>query len=117
HPQIQVALVDIELGRGKSSGIKFAEYLKNRRGDYRVIVLTAHEEQLRATEAAKNSVFTYLAKASKSKESLLFTVDQAFKDLERAALDRKLQRLLAIQERINKGTPLKETLDLLCHGV
>lgn len=84
HPEIQVILLDLSLQDG--SGTDFLLHLEERAANYRVIVLTAHEEQLVAEQASRFSVFAYLQKAGKStsRESLRFSVGRAFDDLERA---------------------------------
>ena len=115
NPQVQVILLDLSFG--VASGKEFLEHIKKQSDDYRVIILTAHEKRLRAERAGAYDVFTYLAKAEHSGEAVRFSVEQAFKDLERAHLDRKLARLLEIQRRINSRANLKDTLDLLCRSV
>jgi CheY-like chemotaxis protein len=83
HPQIRVILLDLSLPDG--SGADFLLQIEKRATNYRVIILTAHEEELVAEQASQLSVFTYLPKAGKSsRESLRFNVSQAFADIARA---------------------------------
>lgn len=115
HPGISVILLDLSLGKAK--GTTVLEHIKRRLGQYRVIVLTGHEELLRAEQAGEYEVFNYLPKAeNSSSQAIRFSVDQAFKDLERERLDRKNCFLLEVQKKIaNRET--KETLDLICQAV
>src|SRR6185312_5153964 len=78
------------------------------------IVLTAHEEFLAAERAKAFDVFSYQAKAQGSfAQSIIFEVERAFWDLERAALSAKMASHLEIQERINSNGNLDQTLDLI----
>lgn len=68
---------------------------------HRVIILTAHDEFLTAERATEWRVFAYLSKATRLNEALRFTVEQAFKDIEREQLQEKTDTLIAVQQRIN----------------
>lgn len=81
NPSIQVILLDLSLGNG--SGVELLQQIEPRASQYRVIILTGHEEQLAAEEARKFAVFRYLSKAvKKTTESIRFAVRDAFDDLE-----------------------------------
>lgn len=115
NPQLRVVILDLNLG--SSSGALVLEHIKPRASDYRVVVLTGHEELLRAERAHAYDIFTYLTKAAHSVESIRFSIQQAFADLERAELHAKLERLLEVERKINAHAPLKKTLDLICRSV
>jgi ActR/RegA family two-component response regulator/GAF domain-containing protein len=113
--QIRVVILDLALGSG--SGTEVLEHIHPRSDDYRVIVLTAHQRLLGSKRARHFDIFTYLVKADYAAESLRFSVEQAFVDLERAELHDKLRRLLEIEKKINAHSPLHKTLDLICHSL
>lgn len=114
HPR--VVLLDLELG--EQPGTVVLDHIRKRSGEYRVIVLTGHDELLAAQRAGEYDVFTYLPKARRTThQALHFSLDQAFKDMERTALARKIEFLQQVQRRINENQDTKETLDLICHGV
>jgi signal transduction histidine kinase/CheY-like chemotaxis protein len=115
NPYLRVVILDLNLG--SSSGALVLEHIKPRASDYRVVVLTSHEELLRAERARAYDVFTYLTKAEHSAESIRFSIQQAFADLERAELHAKLERLLEVEKKINAHAPLRKTLDLICRSV
>jgi signal transduction histidine kinase/ActR/RegA family two-component response regulator len=116
NPQVRVVLLDLSLGQ--QSGIVMLDHLRDQAADYRVIVLTAHDELLTAEQAREYEVFNYLPKAERSShQALRFSLDQAFKDLERTALARKIGFLEEVQRHINAGRDTKQTLDLICHAV
>src|SRR6185295_15290253 len=82
NPQIHVILLDLSFHAGNATDV--LEYIKDRSHDYRVIILTGHDELLRAERAREYDVFNYLPKAERSSsQAIRFSVDQAFKDLER----------------------------------
>jgi PAS domain S-box-containing protein len=130
HDDIQVIILDLELP-GKT-GTDFLEKIKDRISNYRVIVLTAHGEQLMPETAKSYKVFSYLAKAEKSlRESLRFQVALAFEDIEKAWLRKKSDIHLEIGRKIRNlrlrkkeasdqdskevlDQGLKEVLDLIC---
>src|SRR6185436_5671076 len=116
NPEIRVILLDLSFVHGE--GTLVLDHLKERAGDYKVIVLTAHDELLRAERAGEYSVFNYLPKAERSStQAIRFSIEQAFNDLEREHLDRKSRYLLEVQKRINDNRPTRETLDLICRSV
>lgn len=118
NPDLQVILLDLAFDEGTASGRSILNYVASRSNDYRVIVLTAHQEFLRAADAATYDVFRYLSKSSHGiAESVRFAVQQAFKDLERAELARKVDFLLRVQHRINRDDDVRETLDLICQAI
>lgn len=114
-PLIRVLILDMDLGL--HSGAEVLSHVRPHSEDYRVIILTGHSELLRAEEARRYDVFTYLPKTVDVAESLRFSVDQAFADLERQTLERKMRVLVEIQRGINEGRELNETLDRICEGV
>lgn len=116
NPQIRVILLDLSFQHGKGTAV--LDHIRERSGEYRVIVLTGHDELLAAEKAGAYAVFNYLPKAQKtSKQAIRFSVEQAFKDLEREHLDQKLKFLLDVQRRINASHDMKETLDLICQSI
>jgi signal transduction histidine kinase len=103
---------EVKAGKG------FLEQLKGDISRHRVIVLTAHEDFLKATSADEFAVFRYLHKPEKRvMESLRFTVSQAFKDIEAEQLKDKNKLLNKIQQQINssiqESTPAEDTQDAL----
>jgi len=113
---LRVIILDLSLP--DDSGVELLTWLKPRAADYRVIVLTGHEELLKAEGATEFAVFYYQAKATRfSVQSIRFAVDQAFKDLENEKLKSKLAKHLAIQKKINANDPLDEILSLVCDSV
>jgi len=116
NPQIQVILLDLSFLSG--SGTAVLDAIKEHSANYRVIVLTGRDELLRAERAEEYDVFHYLPKAQKStKQAIRFSLDQAFKDLERHRLDRKVRYLIAVQKKINSNCDITETLDLICRSI
>lgn len=116
NPQIRVILLDLSFE--DSPGTVVLDHIKEHSADYRVIVLTGHDELLAAERAGKYEVFDYLPKAEMSStQAIRFSLDQAFKDLERKYLDEKNRFLLDVQKRISHNQPMKETLDLICQAV
>ena len=80
---IQVILLDLNLP--VQSGTVLLELIKNRADEYRVIILTAHDDRLSAEKAKSYSVYRYLTKTSHSfSESLRFEINSAFEDLEKS---------------------------------
>jgi len=116
NPRIQVVLLDLSFAAGKATDV--LDLLAARGTPSRVIVLTAHEELLRADKAGEYRVFHYLPKAeTSSSEAIRFSVDLAFRDLEREHLRRKTQLLLEVQRGINDNEPLPRTLDRICQAI
>jgi signal transduction histidine kinase/DNA-binding NarL/FixJ family response regulator len=127
QPNIQVILLDLSLPDG--TGRDFLELLRERSAKYRVIILTAHEEELAAKQAREYGVFNYLPKAAKSfTQSIRFSVEQAFNDIEMEQLKDKNKALIEIQKKINSDiqesttieqtlVALNNTLNLLCLSV
>jgi signal transduction histidine kinase/ActR/RegA family two-component response regulator len=130
NSRIRVVLLDLNLSG--ESGKEFLEKIKDRVFYYRIIVLTAYEDLLPAEIAASYKVFNYLPKINshsiQSTQPIRFSVDQAFKDIEREFLREKVSKLIAIQEKINSNRPLNkkkknairslnETLNLICQAV
>ncbi len=122
HPDVQVILLDLKLHKGR--GTQLLESIKDKIANYRVIILTAHEELLEATEAAAYNVFSYVAKTHESfREALLFHINDAFVALEKPWLGKKVEAHLEIVRRINHlglsanadaDLELKEVLALIC---
>ena len=113
HDDIRVILLDLNLDNER--GTVLLEHLKEDTSSYRVVVLTAQEQLLPAQEAKAYDIFHYQAKATgHAVESLLFTVDQAFKDIEREHLKKKTDAFILIQKMINEEDELHETLNLIC---
>jgi len=116
NPQIGVVLLDLSFDNG--SGMEVLDHIRERSDSCRVIVLTAHENLLPATQADSYDVFNYLPKATpSSSHAIRFSVEQAFKDLQREYLYRKTRYLVEVQKSINENHPLTETLDLICRSV
>jgi CheY-like chemotaxis protein len=86
-----VVLLDLELPDG--NGREFIKRLGANVVDFRIIVLTAHEDYLRAELAEQLQIFNYLPKTQKLTEPLRFAVSQAFKDIELEQLKRRLKVL------------------------
>jgi FixJ family two-component response regulator len=87
--EIRIILLDLELSG--ETGTKILDHIIKRSSDYRVIILTGHDELLPAREAAIYKVFYYLSKSEKglTKQSLRFAVEQAHQDLERENLTKR----------------------------
>jgi signal transduction histidine kinase/ActR/RegA family two-component response regulator len=116
HRDVGVVILDLNLGA--STGNEFLEGAKGRYPDFRVIVLTEREDILSAEAAREYKVFNYLPKASRSfLQSLRFTVEQAFRDLDREFLANKLGHLLQIQNEINDGDEPSHLFQLICDSV
>lgn len=116
NPRIQVVLLDLSFAAGQATDV--LDFLRARGTSSRVIVLTAHEELLGAEKAGEYRVFHYLPKAeTSSSEAIRFSVDLAFRDLEREHLRRKTQLLLEVQRCINDNEPLSRTLDRICQAI
>lgn len=113
HPFLRVILLDLHFNDGKATAV--LEHIKHCSSDYRVIVLTGHDELLPAERAREYEVFNYLPKTSN--QAIRFSVEQAFKDLERKDLARKLGFLLELQKKVNANINTEETLDEICEFV
>lgn len=87
--EIQIILLD--LGLPGENGTSLLKCLKERGSDYRVIILTGHDELLPAHEAATFKVFHYLSKSEKglTGQSVRFAVQQARQDIEREKLAKR----------------------------
>jgi DNA-binding NarL/FixJ family response regulator len=87
--QIRIILLDLELSG--ENGTKVLDHINERASEYRVIILTGHDELLPAREAAIYKVFYYLSKSEGglTRHSLCFAIEQARQDIERAALANK----------------------------
>lgn len=119
NPQIRVVLLDLKFD-GPSKADDLLAYTSKRPFYYRVVVLTAYDDQLSAEKAANYSIFTYLPKVGQTsvpREALRFTVDQAFKDLERVELSKKIGFIQQVQKTINEQHRLNDTLDAICKAV
>src|SRR5215213_3517726 len=122
QPEVQVIILDLQLGQ--SSGTALLDSIRDRIENYRVIVLTAHEELLAAKEAAAYKVFSYVTKTHVSfREALLFHINDAFTAIENAWLGKKVAAHLEIERQVNHlgqdpnkdpEEELKEVLDLIC---
>jgi signal transduction histidine kinase/DNA-binding NarL/FixJ family response regulator len=116
NPHLQVILLDLSFD--DVPGTAVLDHIASRSSEYRVIVLTGHEELLLADQAGAYDVFHYLPKAQDfAAQSILFSVAQAFNNLDHAHLARKVDCLLRAQKRINKNEPIAETFDLICRCV
>jgi len=116
--EIRVVLLDLDYKSATSQASTLLEYTAQRPSFYRVIVLTGQEELLSADDAEKYAVFTYLPKGQQfSTQALRFTVDQAFKDLERVELGAKIREIQHVQKQISESDSLEKTLDNICAAV
>jgi signal transduction histidine kinase/CheY-like chemotaxis protein len=116
NPQIQVVVLDLEFPDDDVPGMGVLDFVHERPDQYRAIILTAHEELMDADQALARDVFHYLPK-SQHFAAIRFSLDQAFNDLERAALARKIRFLQEVQQRINAGDDITKILDLICESV
>lgn len=86
NPDIKVILLDLQLDGGEK-GTELLERIKDRASQYKVIIMTAHSEDLPADVAKQYNVFSYHVKG-KAKEdgapALQFEVERAFEDAERS---------------------------------
>jgi signal transduction histidine kinase/CheY-like chemotaxis protein len=122
YPDVQVVILDLELDREKGTTLLTA--MKGMMENYRVIVLTAHQALLAATEAETLGVFSYVVKTADSfQEALLFHINDAFTAIEKAWLVRKVDVHLEIVRKVNHlglsanhdaDGELKDVLDLIC---
>ncbi|MET0400209.1 MAG: GAF domain-containing protein [Longimicrobiaceae bacterium] len=116
NPDIRVVLLDLSFQ--DRAGTMVLDHIRERSDRYRVIVLTAHEELLAAERAREYKVFNYLPKAESSfRQAIRFSVELAFKDLEREAMAQKIRFLQDVQKRINENHARREILDLICESV
>jgi signal transduction histidine kinase/CheY-like chemotaxis protein len=116
NSQIRVILLDLFFEYSTANDI--LDYVRSHSGDFKVIVLTSHEDLLSAEQAQKYGVFKYLPKAKHStSEAIRFSVEKAFLDLERDRLDRKVRALIDVQKKLVESNDLRETLDLICQSV
>jgi signal transduction histidine kinase len=84
HPHIRVILLDLSF-KG-TSGTVLLDHIKPSADQYRVIVLTGHDDLLAADQARAYSVFNYQTKVEARFQALRFSLAQAFNDLHRAEL-------------------------------
>ncbi|HWP55321.1 MAG TPA: response regulator, partial [Pyrinomonadaceae bacterium] len=121
RPTVRVIILDLAFPGG--SGADLLKSIEDRRSNYRVIVLTAHDEMFAAEVAKSFEVFAYMSKSAQSlREPLRFQVAAAFNDLERAWLQKKVAFHLEIERKLRyfgttsiKGDQeLEEILDLIC---
>lgn len=89
--EVRIILLDLELPGEK--GTKLLDHIVDRASEYRVIILTGHDELLPAAEAAVYKVFQYLSKSGSglTVQSLRFAVEQARQDIKREKLVRTNQ--------------------------
>lgn len=114
---IEVIILDLDLRAG-GLGLTILEQIKTRFPNYRIIVLTAHEELLNAKKAEELHVFYYQPKgAALFVQPLRFAVQQAFKDIERDLLRKRIEKLLNIQRKINSNRNINEILSLICESL
>jgi len=124
HPELRIILLDLDFGKSACKSAPATpvldytvlEYVKQRGNRHKVVVLTAHEELLAAGLAEQYEVFNYLPKSGKS-QTIRFSLDQAFKDLDREQLIQKNRYLLDVQKKISSNQPLQEILDFICSAV
>jgi signal transduction histidine kinase/CheY-like chemotaxis protein len=116
NPEIRVILLDLSFPSEGVPATAVLDFVHQRPNQYRVIVLTAREDLLAPDEALAHSVFHYLPKSHRS-AAIRFSLDQAFKDLERAALVHKIEFLQEVQRRINENRDTNKTLELICKSV
>ena len=114
HPSIRVIILDLSFP--ENSGVKLLEWVRPHAPKYKVIVLTGHEELLKAENASDFEVFYYQAKAAKfSVQSIRFAIDHAFNDMESELLNKKISMHLEVQEKINANHQLEDVLGLICN--
>jgi signal transduction histidine kinase/CheY-like chemotaxis protein len=124
HPALRVILLDLDFEKsaGKSALVPAVldytvlNYVKQQGNRHRVVVLTAYEELLAAGLAEEYEVFNYLPKSGKL-QAVRFSLDQAFKELDRDHLVQKNKYLLDVQKKISSNAPLSEILDFICSAV
>lgn len=115
-PRLQVILLDLSFDG--ASGLEVLEHIAGRSSNYRVIVLTGHDELLLAEKAYQFEVLNYLAKSGEgSAQSIRFSVVQAFQNLDHAHLAQKTDFLLRAQERITRNDPIEDILGFICECV
>lgn len=116
NPELRVVLLDLDFGEQAGRGTLLLDYVKECGNRHRVVVLTAHEELLEAGPAEQYQVFNYLPKSGQS-QAIRFSLDQAFKELEREQLVQKNKYLLEVQRKISSNVPLQEILNFICDAV
>ncbi len=118
NKDLRVILLDLKYPGAGRQAKDFLEYTASRSSFYRIIVLTGEEQLLFAEDAEKYAVFTYLPKSQHSAtQALRFTVDQAFKDLERVELGAKIREIQHVQKQISESDSLEQTLNIICNSV
>ena len=116
HPDIRVIILDLDFPG--DTGIKFLEHIQDNSSQYRIIILTAHDELLAAEKASKYNVFSYQTKLIKlGVQSLKFAIQQAFQDIEGEFLKKKMTAHLQIQRAINSNSNLTDILNLICRDL
>lgn len=86
-PEIRVVVLDLSFPFVTGTAIDFLDYIEGRTGEYRIVVLTAHDYLLGADEAGKEGIFAYLPKADTSSgQAIRFALRAAFKDLHDSAV-------------------------------
>jgi len=78
--EVQIILLDLQLP--KEDGTKLLVHLSGRSSNYKIIILTGHEEMLTACDAMLYNVFSYLSKGLAS-DSLRQAVELALQQVER----------------------------------
>src|SRR6266404_1807429 len=93
NEEIQIVILDLDLKAG-GKGLDFLREIRNWPRNFKIIVLTAHDEMLRANAARQLGVFNYLSKGEEriSLQSMRFSVEQACKSLEFDTLKKKFDR-------------------------
>lgn len=119
NPQIQVVVLDLDFPEEDEddvTGMTVLDFVHERPEQYRAIILTSHEELMDADQAHALDVFHYLPKSDHF-AAIRFSLDQAFKDLEREALERKIRCLQEVQQKISAGDDITKILDRICESV
>jgi signal transduction histidine kinase/CheY-like chemotaxis protein len=117
NPDLRVVLLDLGFPGAASKATDLLEFAARRPSYYRIIILTGNEPLLSADQAKRYPVFTYLPKAEHERQALRFTVDQAFKDLERVELGEKIRAIQHVQKQISENDSLEETFNIICNAV
>ena len=133
HSKNRVILLDLNLGADQHA-TEVLDYLVGRT-NYRTIVLTGEMDLLSQQNVQElettyriehNVIFDFQAKIGSSQGEkrswnatgpLLFSLSQAFRDLDHEDLRRKTETLLAVQQKITQRKPLEETLKFICECV
>jgi ActR/RegA family two-component response regulator len=109
NPELRVIVLDLHFG--KENGTSVLDFVRAKSANYRVIVLTGHDELLLAETAERYQVFQYLPKAERSTgQSIRFVVDAAFKDLERTRREDEDALLKLLQKGESAEVEFKASL-------